>query len=328
MKKVILFLIAFIYIGNAYAQAYKKNKCVSVIFDTDMGPDYDDVGAITLLHYFADHGQAKILATIASTRYPRVAAVLNVINTYFKKPDIPIGIPREDASDQADFQKWSDTLVAKYPHKISSNAEAADAVTLYRKILSKQADNSVVIITVGFFNNIADLLKSPGDEYSSLSGQKLVEKKVMKLVSMAGHFPAGREFNVDQRVAASQYVFNHFTRPVIFSGYEIGSKIKSGFLLMHNKKIINSPVKDVFSISIPQSKGDADGRMSWDQTAVLAGIKGTSPYFKLRPGKIRINHDGSNSWDAKGNQYYLTFARPVQEIQALINNLMMHQPVQ
>ena len=30
-----------------------------VIFDTDFGPDYDDVGAITLLHGFADSGLSK-----------------------------------------------------------------------------------------------------------------------------------------------------------------------------------------------------------------------------------------------------------------------------
>jgi pyrimidine-specific ribonucleoside hydrolase len=327
VKKLTLIVVTLLCICSASAQSGKKSKDVPVIFDTDMGPDYDDVGAMALLHYFADRGEAKILATMASTRYPRVAAVLSVLNTYFKKPDIPIGIPRDDASGQPDFQKWSDTLVAKYPHKIRSNADAMDAVKLYRKILAKQPDNSVTIITVGFFSNIASLLQSPADEYSPLSGQALVEKKVLKMVSMAGQFPQGKEFNVYERAAASKYVFSHFTRPVIFSGNEIGSKIKSGLLLMHNKNIINSPVKDVFSISIPQAKEDADGRMSWDETAVLVGITGAAPNFKLNAGKISVNADGSNSWDTAGNQYYLTFARPVKEIQTLINDLMMYQPV-
>ena len=44
-----------------------KPMPVPVIFDSDMGPDYDDVGAITLLHSFADSGYAKILATVASS---------------------------------------------------------------------------------------------------------------------------------------------------------------------------------------------------------------------------------------------------------------------
>src|SRR5690242_18142306 len=36
--------------------AQTKTKPIAIIFDSDMGPDYDDVGAITLLHAFADSG--------------------------------------------------------------------------------------------------------------------------------------------------------------------------------------------------------------------------------------------------------------------------------
>ena len=45
-----------------------------------MGPDYDDVGAITLLHAYADSGYINILATVASTKYEGVAVVMNVFN--------------------------------------------------------------------------------------------------------------------------------------------------------------------------------------------------------------------------------------------------------
>src|SRR5438552_13877489 len=98
-------------------QAQDK-KIKSIIFDTDMGPDYDDVGAITLLHTFADSGYAKILATIASTKYEGVAAVFNVFNTYFNRPDIIIGVPKGKALELKDSQHWTDSLVLKYPHKI------------------------------------------------------------------------------------------------------------------------------------------------------------------------------------------------------------------
>jgi pyrimidine-specific ribonucleoside hydrolase len=130
--------------------AQKKSDPVSVIFDSDIGPDYDDVGAITMLHAFADKGEAKILATVASDKYPNAAAVLNVFNTYFGRPDLPIGVPKGNAVNMSDEQHWSDSIVAKYPHKIHSNDEAEDVVKVYRKILSLQPDNSVTIVTVGF----------------------------------------------------------------------------------------------------------------------------------------------------------------------------------
>ncbi len=37
-----------------------RHKPLHVIFDTDIATDYDDVGAITLLHYYADKGKVKI----------------------------------------------------------------------------------------------------------------------------------------------------------------------------------------------------------------------------------------------------------------------------
>lgn len=300
---------------------------VKVIFDTDMGPDYDDVGAITLLHAFADSGKANILATIASTKYEGVAAVLNVFNTYFNRPGIPIGVPEGKAIKEKDLQHWTDTVLSKYPHAINKNEEAMGAVELYRKILSAQPDNSVTIITVGFLTNIANLLQSKADEYSKLSGKQLVKKKVKKMVSMAGKFPSGREFNIEEDAASSIFALNHWNRPVIFSGFEIGEKILSGLPLISNENITNSPVKDVFRICINMREEDKNGRKSWDQTAVLAGILGHAPYYSLQAGQIKVDNNGNNTWEKKGSQFHLMEKKPVAEVAHLINELMMHQPM-
>src|ERR1700731_4475 len=90
--------------------ARSQDQPVPVIFDTDMGPDYDDVGAITLLHAFADSGKATILATMSSNKYEGVAAVINLFNTYFHRPEIPIGVPRGKAVNQKDKQHWTDSI--------------------------------------------------------------------------------------------------------------------------------------------------------------------------------------------------------------------------
>ncbi|MDQ2752526.1 MAG: nucleoside hydrolase, partial [Bacteroidota bacterium] len=91
--------------------AQKVTSPTPVIFDTDMGPDYDDAGAIAVLHAFADSGNISILATMASTKYEGVAAVINVFNTYFRRPYLPIGVPTGYAVDQRDWQHWTDTLI-------------------------------------------------------------------------------------------------------------------------------------------------------------------------------------------------------------------------
>ena len=69
-------------------------------------------------------------------------------------------------------------------------------------------------------------------QHLPLSGIELVSKKVKKLVSMAGRFPEGSEFNVLIDSAASEYVFDNWPTPVIFSGFEIGWEIRTGLRLM------------------------------------------------------------------------------------------------
>ncbi|HXB35724.1 MAG TPA: nucleoside hydrolase [Puia sp.] len=301
---------------------------VGVIFDTDMGPDYDDVGAIALLHAFADSGKATILATMASNKYEGVAAVLNVFNTYFRRPGIPIGVPKGNAVSQRDGQHWTDSILVHYPHTVVRNEQAEEALTLYRKILAGRPDHSVIIITVGFLTNVAGLLQSGPDVYSALSGVELVRRKVRQLVSMAGKFPEGWEFNVMKDAAASQAVFGGWPTPVLLSGFEIGVKIKCGLPLVADPAIHHDPVKDVFRISIPLAAEDSAGRSSWDETAVLVGICGYAPYYTVKRGRMTVKADGSDRWvdDEAGGQEHLVEARPVAEVQAVINRLIEHQP--
>ena len=291
-----------------------------------MGPDYDDVGAIAMLHAFADSGQIRILATMASTKYEGVAAVFDVLNTYFNRPELPIGVPK-NGLELKDWQHWTDSLLVNYPHKIKSNKEVFESTALYRKILAKQPDKSVTIVTVGFLTNLSNLLQSKGDQYSKLNGIDLVKKKVKILISMAGRFPSGKEFNVEKDAKASQVVFSKWPTPVILSGFEIGMKIKVGLPLINNQTITQSPVKDVFRISIPKAAEDSAGRMSWDETAVLVAAKGYEHYYTVRKGLMLVAEDGSNTWiDGKGNHMYLVEKVPYELVRNEIEKLIQHIP--
>ena len=308
----------------------QKGEPIPIIFDTDMGPDYDDVGAITLLHAYADSGKCKILATMASDRYSNVAAVLNVFNTYFHRPGIPIGVPGGNAPDIRDEQHWSDTIIANYPHKINKNTDANNAVPLYRKILAAQPDHSVVIVTVGFQTNLADLLETNPDKNSPLDGLQLVKKKVKLLVCMAGSFPRGKEFNITSDISAALSVSKNWPTPIIYSGFEIGSRIKTGLALIGNPAIRNSPVKDVFRIGIRHSSEDTQGRMSWDETAVFVAINGPAPWYTLRRGRMHIDTYGADTWedstDERARHAYLVEALPAATVQKEIDRLIQHQP--
>jgi len=300
---------------------------VKIIFDSDMGPDYDDVGALTLLHALADSGKAEILATMASNKYDLVAPCLNVINTYYERPGIPVGSPKTHGVNIGCSQHWADSLVANYAHKIASTSQAEDAAILYRKILASQPDTSVVIVTVGFLTNLNDLLLSQPDSISPLNGNDLVIKKVKRLVSMAGIFPEGSEFNVREDSTSSKYVFDHWPTRLVLSGFEIGNKILTGKKLISSS--LKTPAKRAFGIAIPLSEADKNGRQSWDQTAVLTAVKGSSYAFNEVKGQILVEPSGFNRWKNRkdGLHAYLVFKKSPEELSGLIESYMMHDAV-
>ncbi|GHT56195.1 hypothetical protein FACS189446_8270 [Bacteroidia bacterium] len=298
---------------------------VSIIFDTDLGPDYDDVGALTILHAMADQGEANILATVASNRYPLTSICIDVINHYYGRPELPIGAPLVGAiQEDGHGEKWTEALAAHFPHRINSMDDVPDAVPVYRRILAGEPDSSVVVVTVGFFTNLANLLQSPPDFYSPLTGKELVARKVKHLVSMAGAMPEGREYNVFVDTIASATVFEQWPTRIIFSNFEIGAKILTGKRLIASD-IQNTPAKEAFTICLRQD--NPEGRESWDESAVLIAVRGTDKYFNTVKGKIKMERDGANSWqdDPNGKHEYLTWKMPVEEVTKEIEDLMMHE---
>lgn len=322
MKNILLLVILNCILTITEAQ-------VNVIFDADMGRDYDDAGAIAMLHGFADEGKAKILATIGSAKYKSAAAVLSVFNTYFNKPYIPVAIPKGEAPVIKNPQRWTDSVVAKYPHPINSNNDVPDAVALYRRILSIQPDNSVTIISLGNLANLKSLLLSKADLFSPISGEQLVQQKVKQLVCLARKFPEGASFNFSHDFTAAKYVLERWPAPVLFCGAETGEEIKTGLSLIENDSIQNSPVKDAFRLSINLESKETELKKNHGEIAVLVGIDGYENWFDVRQGKIVINEkDGSNKWldDAHGQQYYLVEKSSPAVVQKIINEMLQHQP--
>ncbi len=301
-----------------------------VILDTDIAGDYDDVGAMALLHAFADKGEANILAVISCNAFETTVPTISVLNTYFKRSDIPIGVTHKAKPNMDCPQQWAQAIIAKYPHRIKSNSEAEEAVSLYRRILAAQPDHAVTIITIGFFTNLADLLQSGPDQYSPLSGRQLVQQKVKSLVAMATSAPphkqTGREYNVYVDTEAARTVFEQWETPIVLSPLEVGEQLHTGIPLIKDASIANSPVKDAFTVALHKDK-NTQGRMSWDQTAVLTAIKTPQPWFNERKINLRIETDGSNTVIPGERLTLLELkAEKKMPLQEYIESLMHHQP--
>ncbi|MHC5066848.1 MAG: nucleoside hydrolase, partial [Planctomycetota bacterium] len=145
-----------------------------IIFETDMCLDVDDVGALAMLHAMADQGEATILAVCFNEVHRSGDAAIDAINTWYQRGDIPVGVYR-GSLDDPDTSKYLDHL-AKFPHDLTQET-APSALDVYLQVLRDQPARSVTIVSVGFLNNLHDLLKA---------APELVEQKVAELVVMGG----------------------------------------------------------------------------------------------------------------------------------------------
>lgn len=307
----------------------KQHKPVKVIFDTDMGPDYDDIGAIAVLHALADSNELEILATVSSNAHPDISPTIEVLYRYFGRPNIPIGDASSSALNFTASNNWNNKLIEQF-YQASKGKKYESAVTVYRKILANQPDNSVTILTVGFMSNISDLLKSSPDSISKMNGLELVNHKVKNWVAMTGIFPDGREFNVYEDSTASVYAFNNFPKPILLSGFEIGDKIKTGAKVAAiNDSLSPISVGYRYNFATYAKEGEKQ-RSSWDQTAVLVAARDPEKYFYLSgPGKFIVQSNGLNYWlpSEGGKHRFLIHKYPSAEIAKVIDDLMLHKPI-
>lgn len=304
-----------------------------IIFDTDFGGDGDDLGALAMLHNFTDHGECELLAIMSWSTEESVVPAIDAVNHYYKHPKIPIGVRKEGI--HTDGKNYSRPIAQKFHYELTS-AEAPDATELYRMILAEQEDNSVTIVTVGPLKNIMNLINSEPDDYSTLSGEDLIGRKVKEFVVMGGNFPEGKnEWNFNGNMpGVTRFVLEHLDVPVTFSGFELGVRIKTGATF--NQIDRNTPLYIGFmhfSEHAPWMKKYFRGKIldnsSYDQTAVLYAVrKGTGDYWEKRTGGLCIADDhGGNRWitGEVSNHSYLELIMDTEEMAELIESIMLNQ---
>lgn len=303
---------------------------VKIIFDTDMLTDCDDAAALGILHKLADAGEVEILATMVTSSYPKSAPVVEAINTYYNRPDIPVGVPKNGSGVYRDNSSFLDSVAAEFPHRLKSNADAPDAVALYRQLLSEQEDSSVVILTVGYMSNLQPLLKSLPDGYSSLSGRELVSRKVKVWVCMGGNFPAddaSDNVNFTRDPDAAVYTLTHWPGKIVFAGREIGHTIFVGDRLKETSP--DNPVRRAYQLHRERAGKGHWNHHTADPSAVLLAVRGIADYWTLSAsGYIDIKKNCSFVWKdhSEGNQQYIIQKMDRKKLGRILEDLMILPP--
>jgi inosine-uridine nucleoside N-ribohydrolase len=298
---------------------------VPLIFDTDIGNDVDDALALAIIHSLESRGEAKLLAVTITKDNRYAAPYIDVVNTFYKRPDVPIGMvrngktPQDAAMIRVPVERKTPAGAYVYPRRLADGSAAPDAVEVLRKALTGAADHSVVIAQVGFSTNLARLLAADRD---------LIARKVRLLSTMFGHFPTGQpEYNVKTDIPAAQKLVADWPTPIVFSGFEIGqallfpaTSIERDFAWSPN-----NPVVDAYRA---YQKMPYD-RPTWDLTSVLYGVRPDGKYFNLSaPGRVTVDDKGQTHFAeaANGPHRYLILepSQKARTLEALI--LLATQP--
>ncbi len=328
----LIVLLAFAVIPSAPAQVEPP---INVIFDTDMYSDIDDVLALAMLNALQDRHEVNVVAVTISTDDPWCASYVDLVDTFYGHPDIPVGSVRDGVTAAATIERVEQGTTAPvlqrvayvqaeserrnpdgsllYPHALANGTQAPEAVSLLRKTLAAQPDGSVVIIQVGFSTNLARLLDSAPDAISALDGATLVKKKVRLLSTMAGNYgaifydgkmhPKGQaEFNLFMDVASAEKLFDRWPTPLVASGFEIGMQMffPAKSIEADYSYVAHHPIADSYRYYVNGSTRWPHDHATFDLTAVLYAVRPDRGYFSLsKPGKITVFGDGLSRFKAQ-----------------------------
>lgn len=276
-----------------------------IIFDTDIGGDCDDTGALAILHECARAGKAKLLAVTLSTASPYAAGCADAVDRWYGN-EVPVGqtdIP-PPGEDEAFFESSYGRHIAEtYENAYRPNGRRPEsAVRLLRRLLAENTGEKITLVVVGCCVNLAALLQSPGDEISPLSGRELAEKALEAVSLMGCFFPDEEvpevwfgdykmeaECNIKVDVEGARTVFDECPVPVFVAHYLVGWHLHTGGILIEKDR--KNPVAESYFV---HSHGN---RESWDLVAAYCAVFGGDGIFTFsRAGRVTIDERGVSAF--------------------------------
>jgi len=307
-----------------WAATHAADRPVALILDTDMSGDADDAGALALLHALADRGECRLLATIVNRKDQTnaSAAAVDAINTYYGRPDLPIGTDKRGPTDLQRSSAYTRALRDEFPNDVGPDDRAPDALAVYRTVLAAQPDGSVTICSVGALSNLAELLRREPE---------LVRTKVRRLVVMGGEFPDSKrpETNVRTHREAARLVAAQWPGEIIWHGFEVGRALITGERLKQTPR--KNPVRRAYELRQHAGRPSIEGgQPSYDQAAALFAVRGAQPEFweTVAGGRVRVDAEGLTIWqpDAAANHAYVKLRGDPRRLADAIEALMIAPP--
>ncbi len=260
-------------------------------------------------------------------------AAADAINTYYGRPDIPLGAWHGSAVVERKNSPFAKALRDEFPHRAKADAELPDATAVLRRVLATAEDHSVVYCSAGALSNLAALLDSKPDELSPLNGHDLVVRKIRRTVVMAGGVPSDPpvrpEANLRFDPAAAIKVAREWPTPMIWSQDDVGWAIISGQQLQPLPK--TNPVRRAYALRpFREHPALEKGKPSHDQAVALVAIRGVQPEWWniVARGRVEITPDLQSVWhaDPQGPHQRLGIKGGPEALAKIIGELMAAPP--
>ena len=294
---------------------------VPIILDTDISGDVDDVGAVTILHVMANRGEAKILAMGICMKNPWSALCLDALNTYFRRPDIPLGVVKGPAFPCP--SNYAEGITKEFPHALKSAEDAPDAAL----DLSKSARQTAQPKRCHGEYRIANQL-SESPEVRPGSAQQPRRHGTRETegpgVGLHGRNVSPGTGDQSRHRWPSRRLCH---RPLADTDHlqRMGDRQRDHDGSRAEEAPAGTPVRRAYELF-----NGLNNRQSWDQTAVLYAVRGLNgglaDYWDLRSkGYLHVSEDGSNVWRESPDKAhsYLVKKMPPAKIAAVIEELML-----
>lgn len=260
-----------------------------IILDTDIGGDCDDAIALALINNLINAEKCSLLLVTLAINFDGGCSTVRAINEYYKNGGVPVGAGGNVR--ECKKRAYSEHIKKRYGF---SDLPDGESVKLLRKTLSGLKEK-VTVITIGPLTNLAALLNSEADEFSSLDGESLVKERVKEFFVMGGSELDMAEYNIEEDISAAQRFFGYKEAPVHIFPWELGEGVLTGETLVYG----DNPAGECVNFWCGGRSKNRDG---WDPVTCAGAILGDEPFEKERVS-VTVTDSGKTIFDKdeKGN---------------------------
>lgn len=294
-----------------------KEKPIPMILDSDFGSSTDDLFALMMIHHYIDEGKVDLKGVVVDREGEKNAALVDIFDTYYGHPDIPVGLERNGVKNPRCFIPYNGITDLKDAQGNSlfkrtfDASKCAEGYKLYRQLLSKAEDHSVVVVAIGFATTLSQLFQSGADEYSSLNGVDLFGQKVKSVYIQSGRFESGDSLcGYNMRAASKQSAIFYDKLPknvdLIMSPSNVGDMMDylPQDVLVDLSNVEQNPIKAVYTNYTCDT-----GQRMWDTNCLVQAVLGDDAYHLSPRGWVTFIDKGEESLmlfkqDPNGNARY------------------------